>query len=460
MIPRTVLVALASALLAGLLVAQDRLLELRDSSGRLLRGVPLTVAGADGRQHELRTSLDGRLVVPGELRARKLESAEFTGARIDLDPDARAQLANEIDQRRLPGMRSPSNANIVIARVRDILNAISLETLEAEWSVLRGRLNRAGITQDRFDAVDRSIADTMTARARALATLGEPAMIPAADALSRLEEVEAIVTGWKSVRNSLGEVTNLALLQPGSDEARRTQLLTNRHLGEGDSSLEARVRNLAFAVDTPIASLTVDDDASSLDGFGLGRLEIQVRLEAWVAGESGGPPVRSSAPAPESGMRIEFQSEGCSVEPDVAVIPAGRSGTSMFVSADAGSGAARVVASAAGLADAELLIDVVFPWRSLVGLIVGLMAGALLRTRLARGEAGADAGRGPLVVNAVAGFALLAAWFASYVAFVAPHAAVIDPRAGVWTQVLTAAICALIGLPLLSGWVKRWLRGS
>lgn len=455
-----VLAAALLSLLATPLRCQDRELQLRDSQERVLRGAKLVLSDVTGRRLETRSDVEGRITIPADFRLAHLVATDIQGEGREVEVDSRTLWSDEHPTIRVAGVQTPVGADVALARTRDALSRAGFGEFTTEWRDLRSSLLKEGITQDRLTTIDRALDEIESTRKRLLVSIGEPARMTAAEALDHLDGVEAFLVQWRALREQLKDVSRLARTRPDTEAARRQAGLEKRFLSAA-ASLVGAIRDTAQAIDAPISNLAADAVDHELDGLGLGRVEVQVRLECWLLAQNARPPVRSITPAPAEGLRVELRRSVCRADPESLTIPEGRSIASTFVTTDETEGTASLVASCAGFADVTVDLPIRFPWKSVLALLGGLLAGVFLRGRLIHApQAARRRPRSTFVVDLIAGLVVLAAWFAGAIAVLAPRWPDLDPRVGLWMKVLAGACCGLVGLPFVSGWVKRWLASA
>ena len=205
------------------------------------------------------------------------------------------------------------------------------------------------------------------------------------------------------------------------------------------------MRAIGKALEAAAGEMQVHVVDTELDGWQLAKSEVQVVLYEYVLDRSG-EPAPSAGQAAED-LAITLRRQRCSATQDSPSIAAGSSDTTIYVVSDETSGFASVSALGLGYPATESArIQLRFPWRSLLAAMVGLMMGIWLKPHVLPREKKKRASRSSKVIDALAGLALLAAFFGGYLAVIAPHLEFLDLRNGIMSKVFGSFVCGVVGL--------------
>ncbi|MGE0143651.1 MAG: hypothetical protein AB7I19_11025 [Planctomycetota bacterium] len=454
-LPRLI-ASLAFSIVPAFAQTDGKRLELRDASNRPLRGVTVRLSDAAGKSLELKASAEGQIILPKDFRATRVATTALEGPGATLAIDVRGLSENDLNSLRLTGERTPQLPQTNIRNVRGALNGMPLQVLDDDWNQLADKLRSDGESSSAIADVERAIAALKLAHGRAQKQLALPATATAEVVLDRIDKCEPVITAWSDLRRTVTTLARQVASRADREIVAATRQFEGRFVGP-DSHFQRQVGAIGQAVDTPLISLAASSVRATLEGLGMDKVEIQVRLERLTLDKRTGKSVATAHSAPAEGVRVEFQRELCSLTPDSVTIQPSRSLASTFAISDSTDGLARIVATSPGFANVELRVLLSPPYSSVMTILIGLLAGMFLRRRLLQKDGRASISLGVHIVGALV---LMAVWFAGYIAYLAPRIEVIDPRAGMWQRATAGVVCGFLGLPLVNAWLTRWLRGE
>lgn len=440
-------------LLGSHLPAQHQGIVVRDKVGRPLRGANVMVMDAVGKETAVRTGLRGELLLPTGL---KPESIRLSGGADDGSVGAVAVQAPELpgapQEVRLERPQEPLPPKEKVGRVRTAVEKVP--NLVREFGDARATFMLASVSGDRVDKVQALLKDFESQRQGTIAKLAEGAGTGSAEESWRQSQsADVLVQKWEGVQAELHSLINEASSNQSIKADVRDQLEV---LGAAVGGTGAKLQDVASAVEVAVGELEVRVVDPELDGLGLAKSEVVVALRAYVLGADGKPAASVGVAAKE--VVVTLRRERCQATPAALAITKGASIAAAFVTSDHTDGAACIVAESPGYpSTTEVRVALRVPWRSLGVVLFGLVLGTLLKPKVSPGPAKRPRGWKEFLVDAGAGFTLLAAYFAGYLAVVAPRLEFLDLRNGFWTKLFGSIIFGIVGLPYLAGWVKKLL---